>query len=292
MENKAKISNIIGRDMVMNKDEDGNINVEGIKLMMKDKMATNGVIHVIEDVIIQESVMSVIDHLKKKNSNKLLDLLNKTGLTKTIENLSNLTFFAPSEKAISEIPKELMDELVKDGKKFEEILLHHIAVDNKGFCRLSNNQQLDTVGGQTLRFNLHINKYFGDMQALRTVQCARIIENDENVCGGKVHTIDRVLTPPSGNVLETLKKDHSQFSKLIEFAGLGSEMSENLNTVLAPLDSAFKKLDDYINSKIFEEKEVAKQVVRNHIIDDAVCCAGITSAYGVFMMSLRKKTNL
>ena len=104
-----------------------------------------------------------------------------------------------------------------------------------------------------------------------TIQCARIIENDENVCGGKVFTIDKVLTPPSGNVLETLKKDNSKFSKLIDFAGLGNEMSENLNTVLAPLDSAFDKLDDDIKSKIFEEKDVAESVVRNHIVDDALC---------------------
>jgi hypothetical protein len=66
------------------------------------------------------------------------------------------------------------------------------------------------------------------------VQCARIIENDKNVCRGKVHTIDRVLNPPSGNVLETLRKDHSQFSKLIEIAGLRYDISETLNTVLAP----------------------------------------------------------
>ena len=78
--------------------------------MMKDKMATNGAIQVIEHLGIQEFVMSVIDHLKKNNSCKLLDLLNKTGLTKTVENLSNLTFFVPSEKAISEIPKENRDK--------------------------------------------------------------------------------------------------------------------------------------------------------------------------------------
>merc|ERR1719483_1465004 len=166
VENKVKISNMLGKDMLMTRDEDGNILVEGIKLMMKDKMATNGVIHVIEDVIIQKSVMSIIDHLKKKNSHKLLDLLEKTGLTKTVENLSNLTFFAPSEKAISEIPKELMDELVKDGKRLEEIVLHHIATEKKGSCHLFNNQHLDTVGGQKLRINLH--KHFGHRHALGT----------------------------------------------------------------------------------------------------------------------------
>eukprot|EP00092_Neocalanus_flemingeri_P035181 GFUD01038285.1.p1 GENE.GFUD01038285.1~~GFUD01038285.1.p1 ORF type:complete len:856 (-),score=258.96 GFUD01038285.1:138-2705(-) len=290
VENKVKISNMLGRDMLMSRDEDGNILVEGIKLMMKDKMATNGVIHVIEDVIIQKSVMSVIDHLKKKNSHKLLNLLEKTGLTKTVENLSNLTFFAPSEKAISEIPKALMDELVKDGKKLEEILLHHIATEKKGSCHLSNNQHLDTAGGQKLRINLH--KHFGHRHALGTVQCARIIENDENVCGGKIHTIDRVLTPPSGNVFETLKKDHSQFLKLIEFAGIENELSAGLHTILAPLDSAFDKLDDDIKSKIFEEKEVADSVVRNHIIADALCCAGVPRISGFFQMSLGKRSNL
>ena len=89
------------------------------------------------------------------------------------------------------------------------------------------------------------------MHALGTVQCAKIIINDENVCRGKVHTNDQVLTPPSGNVLETLKREHSQFSKFNMFAGLWNVMSENLNTVLAPLYAAFEKLDDDIKSKIF-----------------------------------------
>jgi len=290
VENKVKISNILGRDMLMDKDDDGNINVEGIKLVMKDKMATNGVIHVIDDIIIQESVMSVIDHLKKKNSEKLLDLLEKTGLTKTIENLSNLTFFAPSEKAISEIPKELMDELIKDGKRLEEILLHHVAVENRGFCHLSNNQHLETVGGNKIRVNLH--KHFGHRHALGTVQCARIIENDENVCGGKVHTIDRVLTPPSGNIVHTLKNDHRMFSQLVEFAGMQEAISDNLSTLLAPTDAAFEKLDDDIKNKIFEEKDLAESVVRNHVINDALCCAGVPRISGFFQMSLRKNSDL
>lgn len=290
VENRVKINNVIGGNMIMNRDDDGNINVEGIKLVMKDKMATNGVIHVIDDIIIQESVISVIDHLKKKNSEKLLNLLEKTGLTKTVENLSNLTFFAPSEKAISEIPKEVMDELIKDGKKLEEILLHHVAVENKGFCHLSNNQHLETVGGKRLRINLH--KHFGHRNALGTVQCARIIDNDENVCGGKVHTIDRILTPPSGNILETLKTDHGMFSKLVEFAGWKESISDNLSTILAPTDSAFDKLDDDIKNRIFAEKEIAESVVRNHVINDAMCCAGVPRISGFFQMSLTKNSDL
>jgi len=214
----------------------------------------------------------------------------KSGLTKTVDNMSNLTFFAPSEKAISEIPKEVLEDLVKDEKKLEEIVLHHIATENKGSCHLTNNQHLDTAGGGKLRINLH--KHFGHMHALGTVQCARIIENDENVCGGKVHTIDRVLTPPSGNLVDTLKKDHSEFHKLIEFAGIENELTEGLHTILAPLDSAFGKLDEDVKSKIFDDKEVADSVVRNHIMNDALCCAGVPRISGFFQTNLKRRSDL
>merc|ERR1711915_1055094 len=276
VERRVKVHNVLGRKMFLNIDEEGNVYVEGIKLMMKDKMTTNGVIHVIEDVIIQDSFVSVLDHLKKKNANKLLDILEKSQLIETVEGLSNLTFFAPSEKALSEIPKQLMDE----------ILLHHITTEGKGSCHFSNNEQLTTAGGKKLRINLH--KHFGHMLPLGTVQCARIIENDGNVCGGKVHIIDRVLTPPSGNIVETLKKDHTKFVKLIEFAGLEGELSDDINTVLAPLDAAFDKLDENVASKIFEDKELAEKIVKKHVLADSVCCAAIPRSSGFFQSSLRK----
>ena len=144
--------------MTLSSDEHGNIEIDGIKLFMKDKMTKNGVIHVIgeqflffhthlfncvvvysnnndwhlEDVIVQPEVINVIDHLKKKNSNKLLNLLQSAGMMENFENLKNLTFFMPSEKAISEIPKAVLDELKKDKTKLSQILKHHITTHSTG----------------------------------------------------------------------------------------------------------------------------------------------------------------
>ena len=42
----------------------------------------------------------------------------------------------------------------------------------------------------------------------------------EQVCGGEVVTIDRLLTPPSGDVLATLARDHKLFATLVQLAGL------------------------------------------------------------------------
>ena len=87
--------------MLLQRDESGNIAVEGVTLMMKDKLAANGVIHVIEDVIIQESVKSVLDHLKERRAERLLELVEAAGLMETLDTLTNLTLFAPSERALS-----------------------------------------------------------------------------------------------------------------------------------------------------------------------------------------------
>ena len=147
------------------------------------------IIGIVEDVVIQPNVKSVIDHLKDQKSTKLLELLEKSGLTETFQNFKNLTFFAPSEKAISEIPRVVMDELVKDKKNLADILLHHVATPSHGSCHFEDNKHLDTMGGRNLRLNLH--KHFGHRQALGMVQCARIVESDNKVCGGNVHVIDR-----------------------------------------------------------------------------------------------------
>ena len=47
MEEKVKVVTAAGHDMILEVDEEGNVLVGGVKLMLRDKMTTNGVIHVI-----------------------------------------------------------------------------------------------------------------------------------------------------------------------------------------------------------------------------------------------------
>ena len=47
VDQKVKVVNAAGHDMILEVDEEGNVIVGGVKLMLRDKMTTNGVIHVI-----------------------------------------------------------------------------------------------------------------------------------------------------------------------------------------------------------------------------------------------------
>ena len=43
----VRVRNIAGHEMLLTRDEDGNVEVDGVKMFMKDKMTQNGVIHII-----------------------------------------------------------------------------------------------------------------------------------------------------------------------------------------------------------------------------------------------------
>ena len=193
-----------------------------------------------EDVILLPAVRSLTDHLKQRHANNLLALLDSAGLTARLDNMEGITFFAPSEQAISSLPQAALQGLVEDKESLEEILLHHVVPDSIGSEELEENKELGTVGDSQLRVNLH--KPFGHRRARGMVQCSRIIDTDQKVCGGTVHTIDMVLTPPRGNILQALHTSHPKFARLVQLSKMEDALDQGLLTVLAPVDRAFDTL--------------------------------------------------
>ena len=47
VDREVMVTNLAGHSMKLTRDEDGSVEVAGVKLFMRDKMTTNGVIHVI-----------------------------------------------------------------------------------------------------------------------------------------------------------------------------------------------------------------------------------------------------
>jgi len=288
---KISVRNMLGRALTMQPDDDDEAYVEDIKLIIRDKMGTNGVIHVIEDVIVQDSVKNVIEHLEKKQADKFLHLLKTSGVDKTLESLPNITLFLPSAKVLSELPPSVLEEFEKDPKMLRDILLHHVTEEKKSSCDLAHQQQLQTLGGKNLRVNLHT--HFGHTRPLAMVQCARVIQSSDEVCGGHVHTIDRLLTPPPGDLLLTLSKEHKKFAELIAFADMAGELSSKAHhTLLAPEDAAFTKLDSKVRDLIFADKNVAADVVKHHLIPDTVCCASVPRIFGFLEQRLARRSKL
>ena len=106
-----------------------------------------------------------------------------------------------------------------------------------------------------------------------------------------IHTVDKVLTPPIGNLIDLIKLDarHETWLKLIQKA----EMEEELNdpdvamTMLAPTEGAFLNMDEELKEEIFADKDVAATLVKHHMLKEMLCCAGITRKIPFFDQSTK-----
>ena len=147
IEGKAKTNNLMERFVTMDRDEEGDVLVDGIKLKMKDIVGTNGVIHVIEDVLVPESARTAVDALKTREMNTILDLFDSAHLTEAVSDMSNMTLFVPTEKALAELPDTFIEELKSDSEKLKEFLMYHVATPRKCKCDLENNLMLQTGRG-------------------------------------------------------------------------------------------------------------------------------------------------
>ena len=265
IEGKANTNNMLDKYMTMDRDEEGNVLVNGIKLRMRDIVGTNGVIHVIDDVLVPESARTAMDALKSRRMNTMMELLDSAKLTEEFSDMSNITIFLPTEKALSELPESFLKELKTDSQKLKEFLMYHVTTPRKCKCELENNLMLKTeIGQQNIRVNTYgASMLFGDRFKVSTAQCARIVNLDDEVCGGMIHTVDKVLIPPAGDILKVITNGakYSKFLELLQFSELEEELeAEDGKTLLVPTDSAFDKIDEDTANKLKEDKEFAAQV--------------------------------
>ena len=144
-----------------------------------DVTCTNGVIHVIDTVLLLPTVPSTTAAFAGLTS--LVEALTITGLASTVDGLTGVTIFAPSNAAFAAIPNwQSLPNLA-------EILTYHVVTSVAYSTSLSNGQQLPTVQGQSLTV---------------TINGASVKINDANVAlanvlakNGAIHVIDAVLVP-------------------------------------------------------------------------------------------------
>jgi len=287
VEGKVKTNNMADRLLTLSQDEEGNLLVDGFKVKMRDMAAKNGIVHVIEDVIVPESARSVVDALESMGRKTLVELFKSAKMTEMKE-MTNMTIFAPSEKALSELPEEFLTELKNDPAQLREFLMYHMAETGP---EINNNMMINTkLPEQQIRVNTYgsLNILLGSRGLVTTAQCAKIDKTEEEVCGGSVHSVDKVLVPPSGTIEDLIinSEEYNMFNKLMEFSEI--ELGEDV-TVLVPTDGAFDKLDKEVQDRLFDDKEFALQVAKKHVLPEVLCCAGIQRT-NILFHNNRKRT--
>ncbi len=115
--------------------KDGKVMINDAEVISADVMAKNGVIHVINKVILppaegamMDKQMDIVDTAVAAGSFKTLAAaLEAAGLVETLKGAGPFTVFAPTDEAFAKLPAGTVEALLKDPKALGEILKYHVA---------------------------------------------------------------------------------------------------------------------------------------------------------------------
>ncbi|XP_054713918.1 transforming growth factor-beta-induced protein ig-h3-like [Uloborus diversus] len=276
---QVRVKNMLENNLKLTKDETEKLRVNGALLETENKVGTNGVIHVIDKVLIPPQARSLLKALEEEERTDMLDLIETAELMAELEKMENVTFFVPSKEALMSLSNETLLELQSDKDIARAVILGHLIQPHTPTSMFKDNKRFKTMGGHEVHLKLH--EMFPGLVTAATVQCAYVMSHDNQACGAIFHKINKVLMPPKGSILQTLKgmEGHDILIKLLQDTELLTKLDEEGPfTFLAPTDEAFEKLDDITLEELLENKTKAEEILRLHVLPEVLCCNSVNHA--------------
>jgi len=163
--------------------------IDNATIVKTDIECTNGIIHVIDEVILPESD-SILDIATSAGSfNTLAAALKAADLIDALSGEGPFTVFAPTDEAFAALPDGTLDMLLKpeNKDKLRSILLYHVVEG-----RVYADQAIEAEKAATLQGGkVKITKSWGNVK----INDAKVVNADIEASNGVIHVIDRVILP-------------------------------------------------------------------------------------------------
>ncbi len=189
----------------------GKVRINDASLQTADLEASNGVIHVIESVLLPPAPKNDIAGVAKRAGqfNTLLAAVDAAGLNNVLTGKSPVTVLAPTDAAFKALPKGTVESLLKpeNKTKLQSILSLHVVKGAVSAGDALNAGSAKSVSGGGLEFGISD----GTLQVNGTT----IVKTDIQCDNGVIHVIDAVLLPAEK---KTSHKSAMSAAKRIEAA--------------------------------------------------------------------------
>jgi transforming growth factor-beta-induced protein len=167
----------------------GKVQVGTANVVATDVMASNGIIHVIDSVLIPPTP-NLVEVADAAGSFKtLLAAAGAAGLAETLANGGPFTIFAPTDEAFAKLGKKAIADLLKpeNKAKLQSILKNHVVAGKVMSPAAVKLKTATTIGATTLPLAF-------DGKTLR-VGAGTVVKADIEAKNGVIHVIDTVLLP-------------------------------------------------------------------------------------------------
>ncbi|XP_017346349.1 periostin, osteoblast specific factor b isoform X1 [Ictalurus punctatus] len=252
------------------------LTVNGVQMVLKkDIVTSNGVIHLIDQVLMPDSAKQVLE-LVGQSQSTFGDMVSELGLTAAMRPKAEYTLLAPINAAFS-------DEVMSmDQSILRVILENHILKKKIVLSQLFNGQRLETLGGKFLRVFIY-----------RTAVCienACLIRGSKEGTNGALHLMKTLIKPAESNMFQLLT-EHGGFKiflSLMEAAGLTDLLKQEGDfTLFAPSDEALAGLTEREISILKRDPNALRTILLYHFSKGIFIGGGLESGVTNLLKSLQ-----
>ena len=168
----------------------GKVKVNNANVVKTDIMCSNGVIHVIDSVILPPEKKDIVDTAVGAGSfNTLVAAVKAAGLVETLKGKGPFTVLAPTDEAFAKLPEGTVESLLKPENKAKlvEILTYHVIPARAMAADVVKLKSAKTVQGSNVTINASSK---GVM-----INNAKVVKTDIDCANGVIHVIDTVIMP-------------------------------------------------------------------------------------------------
>jgi uncharacterized surface protein with fasciclin (FAS1) repeats len=163
--------------------------VNDANVILADVMASNGIIHVIDKVLMPPADLVDIPTVAQSTGihNTLVDALSASDLVTTLQGDGPFTVFAPTDQAFADAGID-MEFIANQGELIYDILLYHVVSGEVPSSAVTDGLVAGAVNGDDLTFSVGEGVMVND---------ANVVLADVPASNGVIHVIDKVLMPPA-----------------------------------------------------------------------------------------------
>jgi transforming growth factor-beta-induced protein len=175
---------------LMVKTDDTGVRIDGARILATDIPASNGIIHVIDTVVLPRKDI-VQTAAEARAFGTLLAAAKAADLAGTLSGKGPFTVFAPTDEAFGKLPAGTVEGLLKDKPKLRGILLYHVVPGRVLADQIAmGTSKVGTAQGSKVKItrgkdgNVYVNG-------------AKVIRTDMIAGNGVIHVLDAVILPPA-----------------------------------------------------------------------------------------------
>ena len=169
--------------------KDGTVKVDGATVVKTDIACSNGVIHVIDSVILPADKDIVETAVAAGSFKTLAAALTAAGLVETLKGEGPFTVFAPTDAAFAKLPAGTVESLLlpENKDKLIGILTYHVVSGKVLASDVATLKSAKTVNGKEAMIKA------SDKGVM--VDAAKVTATDIEASNGVIHVIDSVILP-------------------------------------------------------------------------------------------------